>query len=371
MRRIWLGFWVVAVTVAILLGSLDQPPEYFLWPWSWAAWAPIGYLILVRRPGNRVGLAAYLVGLSWAVVFGGAWVVVRLSSSNLAAWVETLLSPFGVIPWLMIVWLFVVFPTGRYEGRSELVLGRIAIWTAALVNIGFLLSTQPLELTGVPSPLGVSLLDRLTDPIVSDSAFLVVVVLLVVSLALLVRRARRADGIERQQYRWLLLGGSIFAIVLLVGNFAPEDSGPQSIFLLAGWAIPICIGIAVIRYRLYEIDRILSRTLGYALVVMMLGLVYVSGAVWLPSRVAGDDVPPLFVAASTLAVVALFNPVRRRVLGWVDRRFYRSRYDSERILVEFSARMRDQVDLDRLTGDLKAVVDETLRPTSATVWLRR
>ena len=125
----------------------------------------------------------------------------------------------------------------------------------------------------------------------------------------------------------------------------------------------------MLRYRLYDFDRVVSRTVSYALLVLILGAVYVAGAVWLPTRIVGEQ-SPLFVAGSTLAVAALFTPVRRRVMIWVDRRFYRSRYQLEQVMDDFSSHLQDQVDPDRMASDWVNLVSDTLRPTTAGVWVR-
>jgi hypothetical protein len=129
------------------------------------------------------------------------------------------------------------------------------------------------------------------------------------------------------------------------------------------------IAMAVLRYRLYEFERVISRTVTYSLVVLILGSVYVLGAAWLPTRWAGGE-SPLFVAGSTLAVAALFTPVRRHVMRWVDRRFNRSSYDAELVTDSLAARLRDQVDADRLAADWADVVSGTLEPSMVGVWVR-
>lgn len=131
---------------------------------------------------------------------------------------------------------------------------------------------------------------------------------------------------------------------------------------------PLAIGASILRYRLYDIDRLISRTVGYAPIVGLLALLYSVGAVWLPSQMPGDS--PAFVAGSTLAVAALFAPLRRRVPSIVDRKFYRSRYDAIRVGEEFSSRMRDQIDLELLTRNLLSIVHETMHPSSVTLWVR-
>jgi hypothetical protein len=194
----------------------------------------------------------------------------------------------------------------------------------------------------------------------------------VAAIVSFVVRWHRSTGVERLQLRWLVPAFLVF----VVGTLAEFGGGQDSLFAdvvfpLGLVLVPFAIAVAILRYRLYEIDRIISRTVGYVLVVGVLGAVLVLGTVWLPSLVlAGDEVPSWFVAGSTLAVAALFNPVRRRVLSWVDRRFYRSRYDAERVAEGFAARLRDEVDVHRLTNDWASVVTETMQPASVSVWVR-
>ncbi len=132
--------------------------------------------------------------------------------------------------------------------------------------------------------------------------------------------------------------------------------------------VPLAIAVAVFRYRLFEIDRIISRTVGYVLVIGLLVVVYAAGAAWLPTRLGGES--PLFVAGSTLAVAALFNPVRRRLLHWVDRKFYRTRYDAERVVDGFVASLKDRTDLNGLADEWVTAVTETMRPASIGIWVR-
>ena len=185
---------------------------------------------------------------------------------------------------------------------------------------------------------------------------------------LLVRRWRASAGVQRAQFRWLFFGASLFAVVITVGQVFPEDTGSFYVWIPGGVAIPVTIGVAVLKYRLYDIDRIISRTVSYALVVTLLGLVVLSLvsvlAVFLPS----DD--PLVVAVSTLVVFALFAPVRRRVQAVVDRRFHRSRYDAVRVVDTFAGSLRDQVDPEGLVDGWVGVVSETMQPAAVGVWVR-
>ena len=187
-----------------------------------------------------------------------------------------------------------------------------------------------------------------------------------------VMRFRRSTGIERQQMK-VFAGALSISIVGMTLNLILYELGnePAANALFAIWVLILVasIAIAVLRYRLYDFDRVVSRTVSYALLVLILGAVYVAGAVWLPTRLVGEQ-SPLFVAGSTLVVAALFTPVRRRVMTWVDRRFYRSRYQLEQVMDDFSSHLQDQVDPDRMASDWVNLVTETLRPTMAGVWIR-
>jgi peptidoglycan/LPS O-acetylase OafA/YrhL len=186
-----------------------------------------------------------------------------------------------------------------------------------------------------------------------------------------VTRYRRAHGLERQQLRWVTLAATMTGVAMLatgvlvaVGNLA-----------LAGWAsvvgtvfLPLATGAAILRYRLYDLDRIVSRTVAYGLLTVLLGLGYAVVVLGLGRLLPEGS--SLVVAAATLAVAAVFQPLRRRIQQAVDRRFNRRRHDAGRIIEAFGARLRDQVDLDTLTAEVLAVVDQTMAPTRASLWLR-
>ena len=187
----------------------------------------------------------------------------------------------------------------------------------------------------------------------------------------LVLRFRRAQGVERQQLRWVALA----ATLMLLAGPVVLASVALGIPVLAEWApavwlvvLPVAVGAAILRYHLYDLDRIISRTLAYGLLTLLLGGGYAVVVLGLGQLLGRES--PLVVAAATLAVAALFQPARRRVQAVVDRRFNRRRHDTARIVEGFGARLRDQVDLDTLTGDLLAVVDQTMQPTKASLWLR-
>jgi hypothetical protein len=186
-----------------------------------------------------------------------------------------------------------------------------------------------------------------------------------------ITRFRASVGIERQQMK-LFVGSLVFSAIGMALNLVLYEvgfTGADALFALMVLVLVASIAVAVLRYRLYEFDRLVSRTVSYALLVLILGAVYAFGAIWLPARVLGYD-SPVFVAGSTLLIAAIFNPIRRRVMTWVDRRFNRSRYRLELIMDDFAGTLRDQVDVDRMTAEWVGLVTETLQPSTAGVWLR-
>jgi hypothetical protein len=198
---------------------------------------------------------------------------------------------------------------------------------------------------------------------------------LLVAGASLVVRFRRARGVERQQLKWLLYAVVIailgVPLLSLVPSRTPELAADLASVLLIA-LIPVAVGLAILRYRLYDIDRLINRTLVYGLLTALLAGVYALVVLVLGQLFGGvgGDPPTWAVAGATLAVAALFQPARRRIQAVVDRRFNRRKYDAARTVEAFSARLRDEVDLDALSAELLAVVDQTIQPTRASLWLR-
>jgi hypothetical protein len=187
----------------------------------------------------------------------------------------------------------------------------------------------------------------------------------------LIARWRRARGVERQQLKWLA-----YAAVMLVVAQVGASLLPRPLFVVVSYTsallFPVAVGIAVVRYRLYDIDRLINRTLVYGLLTTLLGAIY-AGTVLVLGQVfggIGGEPPSWAVAAATLAVAALFQPARRHIQAVVDRRFNRRKYDAAKTVEAFSVRLRDEVDLDALSAELLAVVDRTMQPTTASLWLR-
>jgi hypothetical protein len=298
---------------------------------------------VLARPGSLPG-ARYLVGLTYVTIL--AWL-------SLAGFV-LLLTPTGKLP----------SPRWRWWAR-------VAAAAPALVVLGSLVDPNPLAPDYYGNPLAVPGLARvLLVPVVAGVA--VVFVSLLVGAGSLVGRYRRARGVARLQLRWLALAAVLAAALLLVAIFAgfvlAKDIVVLISLMLCLALLPLATGAAILRYRLYDIDRIISRTLAYALLTLLLGLGYAAVVLGLGRLLPQDS--SLAVAAATLTVAAAFQPLRGRVQGLVDRRFNRRRYDAARTIQAFSARLRDQVDLDTLTAELLAVTDQTMQPTRASLWLR-
>ena len=281
-----------------------------------------------------------------------------------AAWAEAVVwhPAFGLLAFLLLL-----FPHGRLPSRRwrPFVWLTVAVYATLSLSAAFSPKAVRLYYPQVTSPV------RLPVAPLADTAFdwLLVGQLLVLGTALvsLVLRLRRAPGDERQQVKWF-----VYTVVTVVLVFVATTLalGAGYLFPLFG-LIPVSVAVAVLKYRLYDIDRLINRTLVYGLLTALLlgvyaGLVFLFGAVLDPA--VGES--SLAVAAATLAVAALFRPARRRLQDLVDRRFNRRRYDAARTVDGFALRLRDQVDLDALHGELLAVVDRTVEPASASLWLR-
>jgi hypothetical protein len=340
--------------------------------------ATVGAVLASRRPRHPVGWLLLALGLSLTASgvasayadYGllarpGALPAVRSVALYLPATVVTALTCLGFV--------LLLTPTGSLPSPRWRWWARA---TAAAPAVGLLAITpaprpfgQPYQATGNPLDLrGLSGVLLVTYQL----AFAVTNLAVVVGAASLVVRFRRARGTERQQLRWVALAAALAApgsVVLLAA--AAMGASPDLLGWVAGSSfaiLPLAIGAAVLRYRLYDLDRIVSRTLAYALLTVLLGGGY-AGLVLGLGQLLGRS-SSLAVAGATLAVAAAFQPARHRVQQAVDRRFDRRRYDAARTIQGFSARLRQQVDLDTLTGELLGVVEQTMQPTQASLWLR-
>jgi hypothetical protein len=346
------------------------------WPWGVGLMAfPVSAaLVLAKRPGNGVGRVLGVVGMAAAVIFALSGVDEFLQldqASALSRQAESLANALVMPMWGGMIALLYLFPTGRpLNARHARVLA-VFLWLIAALAVLQLIRPGPLSNSGRLNPFGVA--PDWTRP-VYDAGLVVLPLSAVVGIGSLILRWRRARAVERAQLRWFL-GGAVAVLALLAVILLSEgiDTGPAAIavrfFVAVGlWSLPAAIVVAITRYRLYEIDRLVSRTVSYAVVVGVLAAVYVGGVFVLSSLLPleGD----LAVAAATLVVAALFNPLRRRVQQRVDARFNRPRFDSGLEVERFAGRVRTDFDLDALTADLLEVVATTMQPTTASVWMR-
>jgi hypothetical protein len=338
----------------------------------------VGWLLARRLPSNPIGWLFSAGGLMWAAAaFDGAWVELALTGHvdlGLFARVSAVQTVFG---WIFSMPLSVqlpllLLPNGHLLSRRW----RPAVWvvvTGVIVGtLGFV--TIPGLIEGFDSdrhlvnPLGVRGLGLLPQTLAITGAVMMLVGMAAGVVAVVVR-FRRSSGVERQQMRWVALGGCCVVLgpaTALVAGI--PDWWNSLIGTLSILALPLCVGVAVLRYRLYDLGRLVSRTVSYVVITTLLLGVYF-GLVTASTRILPSD-SSLAVAASTLAAAALFQPLRRRVQRVVDRRFNRSRYDADRTVEAFTRRLRDEVDLDSVRTDLLRAVHDTLQPATAGLWLR-
>jgi hypothetical protein len=384
----WLGWsvWLLAAASLTLVFALFVVHDDTLSAPDRAAWilghlpafayVTVGAVIVSRRPGNVIGWLCWGIGLAQILAgFGGrsAQSVLAEDSSYGPGWV--VLYELGELcwelSWALLAVLVLLFPTGRLPSRRW----RPVAWAAGAVLVLAALSSPSLPgppADGLrPNPIAIpALAGVLRLAYNTAGAFLFGVIL--AALVSLIVRFRRATGSERQQLKWFAYGTALLLLLPAAGAVdAISSTAGNLVAAVIVSALPVTIGIAVLRYRLYDIDRLVNRTVVYGLLTVLLAGVY-AGLVFALSQLLNpaDQQSALAVAASTLVVAALFQPARRRIQGLVDRRFNRRRYDAARTVAAFSARLRDQIELATLSTELLAVVDQTMQPTQASLWLR-
>ena len=380
----WVGWTVTILLVAgaLILGLANRQvaPLYEVTSVAISpTFATLGALIVSRRPGNVIGWIFLASGLLGGVLmFFGQYATVALAPQGpalpgaaLAAWLATLAqNSFSV----SILFLVLLFPDGRLPSRRwrppARVMGTFIVVCLAIVA----LSPGPLaEFPSASNPFGVEVA-TLPGP-VSAAGQLGVMACVVAALLSMVVRFYRSRGEERLQLKWFTYAAMVGVTTpLLLGVLAPaafEVLG-RLVWTLGFLSIPVSAAVAILKYRLYDIDRIINRTLVYAALTLVLALVYVGSVFSLQYlfRALTGETSRLVIVASTLAIAALFSPLRRRTQDLVDRRFYRRKYDARKTLVAFGARLRDETDLKQLDLGLLEVVRETVQPASASLWLR-
>jgi hypothetical protein len=384
-----LSLVLTALSLLLLILNLSYPNAHLYEPWldntlTAISYAPVGALIASRHPENPVGwllcLYGFVISLSYFSAEYAIYALLAqpdsLPAGEAMAWVFSWMLPL-VIGFSTLSYL--LFPTGRLPSRRW----RWAVWlTVAFIVVGVLLgafSSGPLsDLGPIQNPLGIV---GLAD-IYSAILYTTFSVLLVAVISSVFVRLRRAGGVEHQQIKWFAYAVAANAIAVVVAYVIPGLIETPLWFERVGFAlnnivipaIPIAIGIAILRYRLYDIDILINRTLVYGSLTLMLALVYFGGVtatqVVFTALTGQEEQPQLTIVVSTLVIAALFTPLRRRIQSFIDRRFYRRKYDARKTLEAFSAQLRDETDLNALSEDLVGVVRETMQPAHVSLWLR-
>ena len=343
------------------------------------AYGGVGANLAFRQPDNRVGWMLLGSGMLSAVqvlaeeyaIYGIVGRATPLPGAVFAGWFQSWIWLVGVT--LIVTYTLLLFPTGRLVSPRWRIVGWLSALNLVAGVSGLAFSPGPLnnaEFVDNPFPL----LGALGDTFFYAS-FAGITLLTFVSSSSLIVRYRRAAGAERQQLKWLALAAVVVAVAIAgtaCAQFVAPDFKPvQILFIVSIGALPVAIAVAVLRYRLYDIDVLINRAIVYGATTTAIGGAFFAGIVVLQSLLrpltGGSE---LAVAISTLACFGLFQPLGRRIQRSVDRRFYRSRYDAARTLDDFSVRLRDQVALDAVRTDLLDAVHETVRPAHASLWLR-
>jgi hypothetical protein len=350
---------------AITLVSLLGPPL-------------LGGLLAARRPANPYAWLWAAYGLGWAVVgFTNAYAIyVSAGGTGMPRWAGWIawMGNVAFVPLLgLTALILLLFPDGRPPSRRwRWVTRAIGVTVVVTTVAGALLPAGEGDPVGNPLAVQGSI-EALADTITSVGITALFLAILLSAVSLLLR-FRRARGLQRQQLKWLAYGGGFLAAYILLDMISQVPPGLVDALVeaLTFGALYLGVGMAVLRYRLYDIDRLINRTLVYGLLTALLAGLY-AGAVLVLGQLfggVGGDPPSWAVAAATLAVAALFRPARRRIQAVVDRRFNRRKYDAAKTIEAFSRRLREEVDLDALSGELLSVVDQTMQPTRASIWLR-
>jgi hypothetical protein len=393
MRPIIIGvLWVVSVLGAVALYGAGRAAATAAGGPAFAnvflglaidvvAYASVGALLMLRRPGNVIGVALGAAALLFVVTFLGfiigAQLTIERGMDDAVAGAVGVLGGLGIYPTLIVAGplLALLFPDGRPPGpmfrRTLQVVAGVLIVLSPLTVIrpspsGDSLAVSPFGIKGVP---WLETATAISDVVLGWS----VPAMMLLAVVGVIVRFRRAPGVERQQLKWFVAAVVLVAAGLTLSTLdGVSDPTTFDLFAVASLSlIPLAIGVAILRYRLYEIDRIISRTIGWALVTALLVAVFAGVVVALQTVLAGiTQGETLAVAASTLVAFALFQPVRRRVQSAVDRRFDRARYDAQRTVDTFAEHLRSEVDLGRLRSALVVTADRAVRPVGAAIWLR-
>ncbi len=386
-----------AATVALTISSLYLAPatqpsstggtlgDLLLWL-PFLTFPIVGALIASKRPTNPIGWICLVAGLFWMLIF--LWGSIP-SSVSAPVMIDALTQWLWVPPvGLLGIYLILLFPDGKLPSRRWRPLAWFSGAVMVLASVALTLSPGPLpDHPGVRNPFGLEGYPMLAQVLPGVIALLPICIL--ASAVSLFWRYRHSGGEVRQQIKWVAFAASFVGVMYLsavvIGFFAPEaslGSGDVSLLgdilldavLLSYAGVPIAVGFAVLKYRLYDIDVVINRTLVYGALTAALALTYFGGVATTQAifhaLTGQEQQPQLAIVVSTLVIAALFNPLRRRIQSFIDRRFYRRKYDAAKTLAAFSAKLRDETNLEALKSELVGVVRETMQPAHVSLWLR-
>ena len=385
----WLAWsvWVasvVAMALAFLLASLNVPTSSALVTACLSvvilAFSSVGALIASRRPENPIGWlfcsGAFIWGLGELSLEYGVYALITapgaLPAGVWVAWFGAWAR--GIGGFFMVLFLLLLFPTGRLPTPRW----RVVVWAALGYIVLFTLVnwltpvSQDFRLSSVRNPLG---FDLEIMNLLGGVLYLSLPLLLLASGAAVIVRFRRSRGDERQQIKWFAYAVTIMVFLFTLGHslgLTQIVGVAPLVFAIPLTGLPVAAGIAILKYRLYDIDLVINRTLVYATLTATLIALYFGGIVllqWLFVALTGEK-STLAVVASTLLIAALFTPLRRRIQSFIDRRFYRRKYDARKTLEAFSTKLREETDLETLNNELVGVVRETMQPAHVSLWLR-
>ena len=406
----WLAWSLAALSLILCFAAIGlylatlpvQPPSFWgtggfsavLYVYlPFLAFPLVGALIASRRPENPIGWICLAVGIIWMIaIMSGSYaryglLVARPGSVPFPAAIGSLGEELGPATGGLIgTFLLLLFPDGRLPSRRWRPLAWLSGAVIGLISVGGVLAPGRLQDLGrVRNPFGLE-----GYPWVGEATQIVLLLLplcILASATSLVLRFLRSQGEEREQIKWLafaaLVLGLGFASFVIPGIIWPDDAVSanslwenllEDAVTLSFAGVPVAIGFAILKYRLYDIDVIINRTLVYGSLTVMLALVYFGGVATTQAIFRGltaqREQPQLAIVISTLVIAALFNPLRRRIQAFIDRRFYRRKYDAAKTLEAFAAKLRDETDLEALSDDLVGVVRETMQPSHVSLWLR-
>jgi hypothetical protein len=383
------AFSLALVALGLLLGAANRSVENEIEPYtvnlvvSALAFSTVGTLVASRQRKNPIGWMLLGVGILYATeLFAGNYVVYTLDTDPgslpggpLAAW---LTSWVWIAGGTLVLFVFLFFPEGRLPSPRWRPVAWLFLIGAALAVAPFAFGPGLLEGSSggsqIVNPVGTEGNAKLLD-LFERASFVLLVPISVALISSFVVRFRRARGDERQQVKWVAYGVALFTLAIVVVSIWPSLDGSVvgNVLFLAGFlAIPSAMALAILKYRLYDIDVVINRTLVYGALSVTLALVYFGSIALLQGTwiaITGQT-SQLAVVASTLLIAALFNPVRYHIQAFIDRRFYRRKYDAAKTLEEFSVTLRQETNLEALNAELLSVVRDTVQPEHTSLWLR-